>query len=566
MPSTKRAIALRLNREALDLLQNSPDKIKLDLNQDNGTSLVIGNKRFSVKRQEGHIPYQLYRGFEELGSSQHGTTSVELVANVLQVLNMKQVLSKEDKSRFRSLTEAAEREKNARRTELLPNVPKLSSSSSSTSSSPRNVLVGATPPTRRPISSASPVRSTSKSKSSSGLSPARPDPAYVASVRERLIHLLAIYPHPLSQLTTKLKIRESDLMPILKKAAVESQGSWCLRPEVYKDLRIWEWKRYDDKERSMVIKNAEDAYDALKLPRNTPERNNLVTPRKKATSSSSSSTPQTASLLQPPPSQRVGDQHASSTTPTTPIKSPGKRPASSTSTTTTTANGNHKHDEKRIKTEKSSKSKNSSSTSSGTTTTTARHSPQKATTSTKHYHKSSSSNHLHPQHTTHSVKDSTVPPPLAPSHPKGTSSSSGSSSSDTDSFYEEEQQVVPDYEHPFVVSPITTQAQFLAMCKSHDEAQAEYIQLKRRISKDHPHYLYALDHVEAPRDIKDEAQRRDMYYAKVKAVYRSQGGNDWRTVMQLTRQFNHQLRKVNALWNEVERAFHEHQFALPTKR
>lgn len=181
-------------------------------------SLVIGNKRFSVKRQEGHIPYQLYRGFEELGSTQHGTTSVELVANVLQVFNMKQVLSKEDKSRFRSLTEAAEREKNARRTELLPNVPKLSSSSSSTSSSPRNVLVGATPPTRRPISSASPVRSsTSKSKSSSGLSPARPDPAYVASVRERLIHLLAIYPHRLGQLTTKLKIRESDLMPILKK-------------------------------------------------------------------------------------------------------------------------------------------------------------------------------------------------------------------------------------------------------------------------------------------------------------------------------------------------------------
>ncbi|KAI7875125.1 hypothetical protein K492DRAFT_240455 [Lichtheimia hyalospora FSU 10163] len=553
MPSTKRAIALRLNREALDLLQNSPDKIKLDLNQDNGTSLVIGNKRFSVKRQEGHIPYQLYRGFDELGNNQHGTTSVELVANVLQVLNMKQVLSKEDKSRFRSLTEAAEREKNARRTELLPNVPKLSSSSSSTSSSPRNVLVGATPPTRRPISSASPVRSTTKSKSSS--SPARPDPAYVASVRERLIHLLAIYPHPLSQLTAKLKIRESDLMPILKKAAVESQGSWCLRPEVYKDLRIWEWKRYDDKERSMVIKNAEDAYDALKLPRNAPERSNLVTPRKK-TPSSSSSTPQTASLLQPPPSQRVVDQHASSTTPTTPIKSPGKRPASSTSTTTT--NGNLKHDEKRVKTEKSSKSKNSSS--SGT----ARHSPQKATT--KHYQKSSSSNHLHPLHTTHSVKDSNVPPPLAPSHHKGTSSSSGSSSSDTDSFYEEEQQVVPEYEHPFVVSPITTQAQFLAMCKSHDEAQAEYIQLKRRISKDHPHYLYALDHVEAPRDIKDETQRRDMYYSKVKAVYRSQGGNDWRTVMQLTRQFNHQLSKVNALWNEVERAFHEHQFVLPTKR
>lgn len=50
MPSTKRAIALRLNREALDLLQNSPDKIKLDLNQDNGTvSGGEGGRMFSTE-------------------------------------------------------------------------------------------------------------------------------------------------------------------------------------------------------------------------------------------------------------------------------------------------------------------------------------------------------------------------------------------------------------------------------------------------------------------------------------------------------------------------------------
>lgn len=53
MPSTKRAIALRLNREALDLLSNSPDKIKLDLNQDNGTV----SEKESVLNRNRHLIY-----------------------------------------------------------------------------------------------------------------------------------------------------------------------------------------------------------------------------------------------------------------------------------------------------------------------------------------------------------------------------------------------------------------------------------------------------------------------------------------------------------------------------
>ncbi|KAI9323374.1 hypothetical protein BX666DRAFT_1886169 [Dichotomocladium elegans] len=650
MQCPKRAIALRLNREALDLLQNAPAKIVLDVDQDNSTSLVIGDKRFTVNYQPSqNLPHQVYQctpGIDTGTAMTTTSTPVDFLAKVVQSGTLKQVLSKEEKSRMRHLTEQAEREKNARRTELITTVP--------VGSSPRTSNKTSTPTRQRILSPtsvrASPSRASSTGKPLPGSSPtsARLDPAFVQSVRERLIHLLAIYPHPFSQLTTKLKIRETDLMPILKKVkpptsvatsakltvakkvAVESKGNWCLRPEVYKELRIWGWKRYDDKERNTVIKNAEDAYDALKLPRNAPERHNLVQQRKKAS-------PQT--LVAPLPHRTSSNDPA--TTPGVTSSSGGKTvgPAAATGSSsstaavsTTAANGgalsgsstapthgnatgdgrspakrsapssgaNLKGDEKRSKTDSKGKVKavarkspqkplnqkqrqqqqqqstpsTAASTPSSSTNAITPNSSQASTTAIT----SASATHTNPTTTTTSHKEPPHHPLKGRKQPQmGTTTATTkmtrtdsdspatmTTSSSTSGSSETEDEDEDQHYEAIVVSPITTQAQFWAMCKSHDEAQQEYIRLKNKISQEHPLYVSALDQVDEPSNVKDEEQRRDIYYSRVKSAYTSHGGTEWRTIVQLTRQFHHQLNKVNALWDEVERAYQVHRFSLPS--
>ncbi|KAI8143023.1 hypothetical protein BJV82DRAFT_114744 [Fennellomyces sp. T-0311] len=376
--------------------------------------------------------------------------SIQHVSSVTHRATMKQVLSQEDKSRFRSKTEAAKREKNSRRIELLdgPSIP-----------SPRKA---ATP--IRPVLSPSSHR-------------ASPRPSTTSStLRERLIHLLAIQPLPLSQLTTLLRTHDEDLVPVLKKVATSSKGNWRLRPVVYPDIRIWEW-RYDEKERKTVLKNAHDAYAALKLPPNAPERANLQ--------------PKKPQHLVPPPPQRRPSADASS---------PRKRPA-------------------------------------------VEDPPAKKKKKTK---------------TKAKAPPAAPPPPLptpsvpaVPAVPATLPPQSSSSESD-DEFAE-----------PFAVDPITNQAQFLAACKRHDEAQAEYAQLKGRI-KEHRQYVEALAQVDADR-IEDENEVRSTFYRKLRSFYLSHGGTatQWRTVVRLCRQFNWTLAKVNTLWDEIERAYAEHHFTLP---
>ena len=121
-----------------------------------------------------------------------------------------------------------------------------------------------------------------------------------------------------------------------------------------------------------------------------------------------------------------------------------------------------------------------------------------------------------------------------------------------------------EFTEPFSVDRITNQAQFLAACKRHDEAQAEYSQLKGKINKEHRHYVEALAQVDADR-MDDENEVRTSFYRKLRNFYIAHGGTaaQWRTVVRLCRQFNWTLGKVNTLWDEIERAYAEHRFALP---
>ena len=184
--------------------------------------MVIGGKSFSVNVQpDPTVAHELYMG----GSG----INIEHVANVTHRATMKQVLSQEDKSRIRSRTEAAEREKNARRIELLdgPNIPSprkaatpmrrvVSPSSHRSSPRPNTTPNSNTTPTPTATSSTAAVAAAAANSTSSTTTSS---PSTSSTLRERLIHLLAIQPLPLIQLTAPLRTRDEDLIPILKKVS-----------------------------------------------------------------------------------------------------------------------------------------------------------------------------------------------------------------------------------------------------------------------------------------------------------------------------------------------------------
>ena len=179
--------------------------------------MVIGGKSFSVNvLPDPTVAHELYRSTSGI--------NIEHVANVTHRAMMKQVLSQEDKSWIRSRTEAAEREKNARRIELLdgPNIPSPRKaatpirrvvSPSSHRASPRSNTTPNPNTTPTPTATSSTVASTAVAANSTSSTTSSTS----STLRERLIHLLAIQPLPLIQLTAPLRTRDEDLIPVLKK-------------------------------------------------------------------------------------------------------------------------------------------------------------------------------------------------------------------------------------------------------------------------------------------------------------------------------------------------------------
>ena len=202
--------------------------------------MVIGGKSFSVNVQpDPTVAHELYMSSSEI--------NIEHVANVTHRATMKQVLSQEDKSRIRSRTEAAEREKNARRIELLdgPNVPSprkaatpmrrvVSPSSHRSSPRPNTTPNPNTTPTPTATSSAAAAAAAnSTSSTTTTTTTTTTSPSTSSTLRERLIHLLAIQPLPLIQLTAPLRTRDEDLIPILKKVSDNNNNLFKLCLLVY---------------------------------------------------------------------------------------------------------------------------------------------------------------------------------------------------------------------------------------------------------------------------------------------------------------------------------------------
>jgi hypothetical protein len=106
-----------------------------------------------------------------------------------------------------------------------------------------------------------------------------------SAVEERLIHCLALKRWKFEALASHLHRPMSALIPVLKRAALVLDSSTttvtdslsstqplALRPEQFKLIKLHEWTEYSQKDREIVARNANRAFDELGLKKNAPER------------------------------------------------------------------------------------------------------------------------------------------------------------------------------------------------------------------------------------------------------------------------------------------------------
>ncbi|CAO3589787.1 unnamed protein product [Absidia cylindrospora] len=559
MTDRKQVFSVRLNRDAYNMIMQQPQSMRLELG-DSSLFMFIDDRPFDLNLQREQSTLQVYEKNQQ--TRQDGDHRIQYVGDITHAGHMKQVLSKEDKKRVRSRTEQIEKEKNARRIELLdvPSIPtptKIHGNITPTatfSPAKRNSLLS--PSTTKNTSlSPSSKNITSTALSSSPVSLAsggldgssRLEGAALQSLRERLIHLLALDPRPTDQLTQMLKVASVDLLPLLKKVAVFTNSIWCLRPETFKEIRIWEWTRYDDKERATVCRKAEEAYDFLKLPRNAPERTNLLHRKSRKPSPK----------LIPPPSQHTPTLGSSNTSSHS-IKNGSYTPSSDSPMSNNRKHGRtgtveHSNSKsfttKKRKIEKSAKQKSSESThplpsAKQSASASASASPANLTSSRKLHHETKKQKPL----TVHRsmAKDSTLHDLSSTDH------------DDDDDYNRTDRRRTGS--KTYVAPTIQTQMEFDMLCKEHYDTQQDYIQFKKTFVQNHPIYIQALTAV--------NEQDKELFARKLKAYYKSKGGdmNKWRQLMHLSRRFNGTHAKINTMWDTIEKAYRQKRFTLRLNR
>ncbi|KAF7726096.1 hypothetical protein EC973_009071 [Apophysomyces ossiformis] len=513
MPPQRKAIALRLNREALNLLNESrhDDSIQIKFDLGSSSAIRIGDKIFPVTMHD-ELSSAVYVGG-------HGN-QISFVSNVTHNARMKQVLSLEDKARIRDRTAAAEREKRARHIELLDIV------NTPTTTPPKRPNVKASRP--------SPFASSSQPNPPARL---EPSPTINSTLRERMIHLLAIRPCPIGQLTTMLKATAADLLPLLKKVAIcakNSDNHWYLRPEIYKEIRIWEWSRYDDKERALVIENTKEAYDRLlKLSPNAPERANLI-PRKPK--------PQT---LVPPPSQT---RRSSSQEGTSKDREGG-------------SGNSKKRNEGREEEKQSNEPKKAKKTEGKSRKTTS-----KMDKIRREAERSSVAHATPPLNPIPASPIQSPPAPADPPQPPPPPKPRKATPPPPPPESEEESESDEEVRTPYSVSHIDSQKSFERMIKTHQNALKHYIQCKQDIHQNYPLYVEALLKTEIEDGSPSDKKAR--FLRKMGEYYQKRGGDvlKWRRAVRLTRRFNWLHDKVDAIWKELELACATQQFTIPPQK
>ncbi|KAI8577648.1 hypothetical protein K450DRAFT_251091 [Umbelopsis ramanniana AG] len=265
-----KAISMRLNREAFAYLEELTEKSalrgqaqpKLSVCFGDTPAIIIEGRTFPFTMTKDTAYTQIYK--------RRSADSLTSVSEVSHKANMTPMLSSDYKSRVKARAEEAEREKKSRKIALIDNPlgpsSNMKSSRALNSNSKRPSGSPTTGAMHSPVIVSSPGNDVSRA------------PSISSSLRERVIQLLALKPFKLSLLANMVKASEKDLMRMIRKVATSTGDTWTLKPDIYKEIKIWDWNRYDTKEKEEVANNARRAFDTLKLPVSAPERLRLEKP------------------------------------------------------------------------------------------------------------------------------------------------------------------------------------------------------------------------------------------------------------------------------------------------
>lgn len=118
---------------------------------------------------------------------------------------------------------------------------------------------------------------------------ARKSPLLVASapkapvipLKTRLIQILAISCASIQELSSRLRLTNETLLPVLKEVGQKSGSDWALRDDVFPEIKVWDWKHYTSAERTAAVSRAGEAFDRLGLAADHPARSKLIHPDKR---------------------------------------------------------------------------------------------------------------------------------------------------------------------------------------------------------------------------------------------------------------------------------------------
>ncbi|EPY54136.1 RNA polymerase II transcription elongation factor SpELL [Schizosaccharomyces cryophilus OY26] len=259
---------------------------------DSGVSVIAGGRSYTCTSIPETAPHEVYR----LNDSR----SLHLVGRVYQRLQLRREFDSRMAERVKSRTKEAQKEKDEKRIVALHdtgfNATKASrkpkphrttqkpfhrplNSSAFPKSSAHNI-----PSSSVPIPSSSPT-------SPAGLPsdhPAVSSPSTSSSslknrldLRTRVVQLLAVAAEQEDVLLQRTKASSAELRSLLPDIAWKNhQAKWELFPNIYKEVRVYDWRPYSVADRLTVIQRATSAFNELGLPQDAPERLSLASGKK----------------------------------------------------------------------------------------------------------------------------------------------------------------------------------------------------------------------------------------------------------------------------------------------
>ncbi|KAF9160437.1 hypothetical protein DFQ26_005519 [Actinomortierella ambigua] len=239
-PTRQRIIEFKLSEEVLEDILSGKDVLQLDMNQ---SKLLIGETQYDFTQAPG--PFSNV----EVYSYAPEANALSLVGDITAKCTIQRTHARKGQKK-------GTKYEHSRTTQIIDaNDLRKGSATSTTSSTPAIV------PARR-------IRSAS---------PSAPPSTAAVPLRTRVVQLLALQPRGIPDLKKMLKATQDELQAILTVVATSvSGGKFKLKAETFKEVMIYDWNKYSAKEREVVAKYAEEAFDKLGLGPDAPERDKLI--------------------------------------------------------------------------------------------------------------------------------------------------------------------------------------------------------------------------------------------------------------------------------------------------